>query len=107
VIDGEEYRHDITIGLNGVVRKRRKKLSKEKFGTSHKISREEAEDIYEPHAERLIIGSGMFDRVHLSGGARKFFEDAGCEVDLHPTGKAAKVWNKAEGRVLALFHITC
>ncbi len=45
VIDGEEYRHDITIGLNGVVRKRRKKLSKEKYGTSHKISREEAEDI--------------------------------------------------------------
>jgi hypothetical protein len=36
-ITGEKYEHDVTIRLNGKVEKRKKKLSKELFGTSHII----------------------------------------------------------------------
>jgi hypothetical protein len=57
-ISGERYEHDVVIRLHGKVRKRKKKLSKVKYGTSHKVSLEEAEHIFDMGAKRLI-------RVHL------------------------------------------
>jgi len=41
-IDGTLYSHDILIRLSGEVVKRKKKLSKKYYGTSHTISLEEA-----------------------------------------------------------------
>lgn len=38
-IDGKTYEHDVIIHLSGKVEKRQKKLSKEKYGTSHIISK--------------------------------------------------------------------
>ncbi len=37
-VDGESYEHDIVIRLSGNVKKRKKKLSKERYGTSHTVS---------------------------------------------------------------------
>ena len=107
VIDGVQYKHDVTIGLDGSIRKRKKKLSKQKYGTSHIISLEEAQAVYEDGAQKLIIGSGMFGRVRLSEEAEAFFREKHCPVELHPTGKAADLWNNSSGNVQALFHITC
>lgn len=107
VVEGVEHTHDITIGLDGVVRKRKKGLSKKKYGTSHKISIEEAEAVYETGAGLLIIGAGMFKRVQLSEDARNFFQQKGCRVVLKATAAAAELWNETKGEVLGLFHITC
>ena len=106
-IDGETYDHDVIIRLNGEVKKRKKKLSKSVFGTSHKISLDEAEHIYEKGAEGVIIGAGQYGIVKLSKDAKIFFEKMKCEIDLQPTSKAMKHWNKAEKKVIGLFHITC
>ena len=37
-VDGESYDHDIIITLEGEVKKRKKKLSKSIYGSSHTIS---------------------------------------------------------------------
>jgi Uncharacterized conserved protein (DUF2267) len=37
-IDAKIYEHDVIIRLSGKVEKRRKRLSKEKYGTSHIVS---------------------------------------------------------------------
>ena len=58
-------------------------------------------------AEQLIIGTGQFDRLELSGEAAEFFQKKGCSVQLLPTPQAIKAWNAAEGAVIGLFHITC
>ena len=42
-ISGELYEHDVVIRLSRKVKKRKKKLSKAKFGTSHIVSLDEAE----------------------------------------------------------------
>jgi hypothetical protein len=42
-IDGTTYAHDVIIRLSGAVEKRKKKLSKKYYGTSHVISKDEAE----------------------------------------------------------------
>ncbi len=106
-IDNIIFDHDIIIGLDGSISKRIKKLSKEVYGTSHKISLAEAEYVYTHRAEKLLIGSGMFGRVHLSEEAKAFFDEKGVVVTLAATSKAIKRWNSASGKMIGLFHVTC
>jgi len=107
VIDGERFEKDVVIEGSGAIRKRKKKLSKERFGTSHVLSLEEAEDVYGAGAEWLIIGTGHEDMVRLSPEAAEYFEANKCRVELLATPLAAESWNAAEGPGVGLFHITC
>ena len=106
-IEGETFERDVIIRLSGKVKKRKKKLSKAVYGTSHTISLDEARHVYQKGAERLIIGAGQYGLVELSDEAAGYFQDRGCEVDLLPMKKAIKAWNQAEGAVIGLFHVTC
>ena len=106
-IEGKKIKHDVLIRLNGDVVKRKKKLSKELYGTSHVISIDEAKFVYEEGAQTLIIGTGQFDNVRLSPEAQEFFKHLNCEVKLLATKEAIKTWNKSSGKVIGLFHITC
>jgi hypothetical protein len=106
-IDGITYSHDILIRPDGQVKKRKKKLSKAIYGTSHTVSLEEAQHIYKEEAPLLIIGSGKFDRVRLSTDAETYFNTNGCEVKILPTAKAVRSWNATEEPAIGLFHITC
>jgi len=54
-MDGSDIGYDVLIRLSGEIKKRKKKLSKAVFGTSHTISLEEAKYIFEKGTERLII----------------------------------------------------
>jgi hypothetical protein len=106
-VGGVNYRHDIMIRLSGKVKKRKKKLSKAVYGTSHKLSLEEAKHVYQGGAEWLIIGSGQFGMVELSDEAARYLHRKGCRVEMLPTGEATKAWNEAEGVGIGLFHVTC
>lgn len=106
-IEGKTFEKDVLIRLDGDVRKRKKKLSKEVYGTSHKISVEEAKYVYEKGAEKLIIGSGQEGMIKLSEKADAYFKKKGCDVELMPTPEAITKWNESEGKVIALFHLTC
>jgi hypothetical protein len=105
-IEGTVCEHDVIIRLNGQVEKRKKKLSKAVYGTSHIISLDEAEYIYEEGAGRLVIGTGQQGMVKLSNEAAEYLRKK-CQVELLPTPKAIRVWNEAEGTVIGMFHITC
>src|SRR6267378_1674423 len=65
-IDGKTYEHDVIIRLSGEVVRRKKKLSKKYYGTSHVLSKDEAKFVFENGCEQLILGSGQMDNVHLS-----------------------------------------
>ena len=104
---GDVYEHDVMIRLDGKVEKRKKKLSKEIYGTSHTLSLPEAEHIYEKGATRLIVGSGQTGYVELSPEAAAFFSKKQCIVELLPTPQAIKRWNEAKGATIGLFHVTC
>jgi hypothetical protein len=97
----------VIIRLGGEVKKRKKKLSKAIYGTSHTISLDEAKHIYQKGAERLIVGTGQFGYVQLSDEAKEYFVCKGCTVDLLPTQDALEAWNQAEGAVIGMFHVTC
>jgi hypothetical protein len=106
-IEGIEFEYDVLIRLNGEIEKRKKKLSKAIYGTSHKLSLDEAKYVYEKGTKRLIIGSGQDGNVELSDEAADYFERKHCKVDLWATPRAIGAWNKAEGEVIGLFHVTC
>ena len=108
-IDGTLYSHDVLIRLSGEVAKRKKKLSKKYYGTSHIISLEEAEFVYEKGCDILVLGTGQYGNVKLSPEAAEFFAHHGCRVTLLPTPDAVKIYNKLMGKfkAIGLFHVTC
>jgi len=106
-VEGRVYEHDIVIRPDGEVKKRKKKLSKRVYGTSHTISRDEAEQIYERGVEWLIVGTGQYDNVRLSPEAQAFLAEAKCRVTLLATPQALSAWNAAQGKGIGLFHVTC
>ena len=106
-IDGRRYDHDVLIRLDGTIEKRKKKLSKKLYGTSHTISEAEAEFIYEDGARTLVIGSGQYDRVRLSEEAQAYFAGRGLEVIALATPDAIQRWNTAGAGAIGLFHVTC
>ena len=87
IIDGKTYDHDVVIRLSGGIVKRKKKLSKCLYGTSHVLSKDEAKFLFEKGCKQIIIGSGQYGNVHLSREAEAYFAKHGCQVGL--------------------FHVTC
>jgi hypothetical protein len=110
IVDGTRFEHDIVITLGGV-QERKKRLSKQIYGTSHILSLAEIqktlEDTWDSPTETLVVGTGYLNRVRLSSEAAEYLEHRRCQVKLCPTKEAARLWNELEGRVLGLFHITC
>src|ERR1700674_3199441 len=53
-IDGKTYEHDVIIRLSGEVVKRKKKLSKKYYGTSHVLSKDEAKFVFERGASSSL-----------------------------------------------------
>ena len=106
-IDGQRFDHDVLIRLDGTIQKRKKKLSKKFYGTSHTISQAEAEYIYEDGARALIIGSGQYDQVRLSAEAQAYFDGRGLEVIAMATPEAIRRWNTTQENIIGLFHVTC
>ena len=106
-VDGEQYDHDIIITLDGRVKKRKKKLSKAIYGTSHTISLPEIEYVYEPDARGIVIGSGQYGEASLSSEASDFLAGKKCRVVLKKTPRALLEWNSLKGKWIGLFHITC
>jgi hypothetical protein len=106
-IDGKTYEHDVLIRLSGDVVKRKKKLSKKYYGTSHVLSKEEAKFVFERGCNQFIVGSGQMGNVRLSPEAKAYFEKKDCKVLLQPTPKAIQVFNKSDSKKIGLFHVTC
>jgi hypothetical protein len=106
-IDGKTYDHDVIIRLSGEILKRKKKLSKELYGTSHIVSEDEAKFVFEKGCTELILGSGQDGNVHLSPEAEAFFAKKDCKVVIQPTPQAIRAFNEAHGKKVGLFHVTC
>ena len=87
--------------------KRKKKLSKRLYGTSHTISEDEARFVFEKGCKELILGTGQYDNAALSPEAAAFLKKKGCKVIAKPTPKAIKIYNLTRKPQVGLFHVTC
>ena len=108
-LGGVVYDHDVVVCPDATVKRRKKKLSKAVYGTSHTISLDEAKYVYGQGegAETLIIGGGQYGRVELSPEAAEYLARKRCDIVLLPTPDVIPTWNKAKGKAIGLFHVTC
>ena len=106
-IDNKVYDYDVVIRLNGEVKKRKKKLSKAIYGSSHTVSLDEAKHIYDKGTIQVVIGSGQYGALGLSNEAKESFKKKDCIVELLPTPDAIDTWNKSKSSTIGMFHVTC
>ena len=106
-IAGKAYEHDVVIRLSEKVVKRKKKLSKRIYGTSHTVSEDEARFIFEKGCKQLIFGTGQYGSAALSPEAAAFLKKKGCKVIAQPTAEAIETFNLSPGPKAGLFHVTC
>jgi len=97
----------VIISLSGEIRKRKKKLSKQKYGTAHIISKAEAKSVFEKGCDLLIVGAGQQGQVRLSPEASEYLAKKGCAVVLQPTQEAIRRFNQSTARKIGLLHVTC
>jgi hypothetical protein len=106
-VDGKIYKHDVIIRLSGEVEKRRKRLSKAQYGTSHVISKAEAKFVFEKGCDLLIIGTGQVGNVRLSPEESEYFDKKQCRIVLERTPEAILTFNRSPAKKVALMHVTC
>jgi hypothetical protein len=106
-VDGKTYDHDVVIRLSGEVKRRRKKLSKAEYGTSHILSKAEAKAVFEDGCQLLIVGAGQQGALSLSPEAEAYFKKKSCQVVVRPTPEAMGRFNAAPEPKIALMHVTC
>ena len=105
-IDGKTYEHDVVIRLSGEVVKRKKKLSKKYYGTSHMLSKDEAKFVFEKGCEQLVVGSGQMGNVRLSPGAEAYSRKR-LRGPVATDPQAIQMFNRSHAKKIGLFHVTC
>ncbi len=81
-ISGKTYDHDVVIRLSEQVVKRKKKLSKRIYGSSHTVSEDEVRFVFEKGCKQLIFGTGQYRNAALSP------EAAGVDIETSaPPGR--------------------
>lgn len=113
MIDGEEHDHDVVIFPERTA-ERKKWITKEKHGTSHKFTREEMEEYLEKvdtdRIEKTIVGTGQYGKLGLLDEAKELLEERGIEIVEAKTPEAARLFSEGEkprGQKLGIFHVTC
>ena len=69
------------------------------------LSLNEADMLYDPAVNAMIIGCTRQDTLKLSNEATDYFEEKKCKVKLLPLMEAISYWNRYEGNAIGLFHL--
>ena len=106
-IDGKRY-SDVLV-IEGKVMPRKRDLLRKVFGTSHKISEDEAGQLLKGAPQVVIIGSGQSGVLEVDESIRKELSQK-AELIILQTPGAIKKFNELAclgKKVNALIHTTC
>jgi hypothetical protein len=106
-VDKNTYEKDIYIFANGDIKKRKKSLAKEIYGTSHKIGPAELKKLCKGHPKTIFIGTGQSGLVELRDEGRDYLAEHGIEVKDLTTPELIDAFNRCEKQKAALIHVTC
>jgi hypothetical protein len=101
------YETDVYILTHGEVKRRKQKIAKEIYGTSHKIGPAELKQICKGSPKKVFIGTGQSGTVELTPEGREFLEEHGVEFFAAPTPDVIGAYNKFTKSKAALIHVTC
>jgi hypothetical protein len=106
-VDKNTYEKDIYIFANGDIKKRKKSLAKEIYGTSHKIGSTELKKLCKGHPKTIFIGTGQSGLVELTDEGRDYLAEHGIEAKALTTPELIDAFNRYEKQKAALIHVTC
>jgi hypothetical protein len=106
-LDDETYDKDVYILADGEVKKRKKRVAKEVYGTSHKIGPDELAKVCRGNPTIVFIGTGQQGVAELTEEGRQYLEKHRIDYAALPTPQIVASYNKCEKRKAALLHITC
>ncbi len=106
-VGSKAFDRDIYVYVSGKVKKRKKSLSRQHYGTAHSLGPKELEKVCTGGPEILFVGTGREGRMELTDEARRFLEQRAIQVEALPTPEAVEAFNASKRRKAALFHVTC
>ena len=103
----ETYDKDVYILAGGEVKKRKKRLAKDVYGTSHKIGPDELARLCKGKPKIVFIGTGQQGVAELTEEGKRYLEKQGIDYAALPTPEIVASYNKCDKRKAALIHVTC
>jgi glucokinase len=107
IVEGTAYNCDIYVLVDADVKKRKKSLAKEAFGTSHTIGPQELARVCKGGPEMVFIGTGTSGQAELNDEAQRYLKQRLISWQALPTPQAIRAYNKSSRRKAALLHVTC
>jgi hypothetical protein len=107
VVEGKKYRRDILLFADGTVKKRKGGFLM--FG-SHKIKKQELEELSQGQPEIIIVGTGTNGVAHIAPEAESWAKGKNLSLLVQPSYDAVTRLNELveqKKKVAALMHITC
>jgi glucokinase len=106
-IGGKEYKRDLYLLVNGKVKKRKKSLAKEIYGSGHTVGPEEMERVCRGGPAVVFIGTGHSGQLQLTDQGKRYLDERLIECRAMPTPEMVKAYNECDERKAALVHVTC
>ncbi|MBC8217590.1 MAG: hypothetical protein H8E73_03930 [Planctomycetes bacterium] len=106
-VDKTTYEKDIYIFANGEIKKRKKSLAREVYGTSHKIGPAELKKLCKGRPRKVFIATGQSGLLELTEEGHRYLAEHGIEVQTLSTPELIDAFNKCEKRKAALIHVAC
>lgn len=106
-VGDEDWDSDVTVRADGTVKKRKKALAKEVYGTSHVLGPAELERVCKGDPETLIVAAGYNGVLKLAKEGAEFLRARGIAALVSPTPQAVRTYNQTTGRKAILVHVTC
>jgi hypothetical protein len=106
-VDTNTYEKDIYIFANGEIKKRKKSIAKEVYGTSHKIGPTELKKLCKGRPKVIFIGTGQSGLVELTEEGKQYLSKHSINVHTLTTPEVIEAFNNCEKNKEALIHVTC
>ena len=106
-VDKNTYEKDIYILASGEIKKRKKSLAREVYGTSHKIGPTELKKLCKGHPRVVFIGTGQSGLMELTEEGLSYLAERGIEVQALATPEVIDAFNRCQKQKAALIHVTC
>lgn len=107
VVGKRTFATDVTIRVDGTVKKRKQARVKQRHGTTHILDAVEVSKLCKGGPEVIFVGTGHSNQLHLDDEARNFLGRRLIQVELLPTPQLAEAYNACSARKAALVHVTC
>jgi hypothetical protein len=106
MIGRHTYETDVYILVNGEIKKRKKKLAKEIYGTSHKIGACELKKICKGRPKKVFIGTGQSGEAELTQDGQEYLHEHAIDLCVQTTPQVVEEYNKYRELKAALIHVT-